>query len=623
MTKPVFGRWPGGPGVRGPWSVVLGLVVLGFALPARAQWLTQSISLKTGWNAVYLHVDAAHDSLPNLVGADLSNPILEVWRWLPAISTAQFVQSPQQPAENSQWASWNRNATTDQLLQRLVGNSAYLVRCASNYTWTVKGKPLAPAYEWTTTGLNLLGLPTVPASPPTFDAFLSQVPALQQNAELYYYPGGDLGATNPARVLYTRTLKVTRGQAYWMRSGTHYNRYFAPFELVLSGSALDFGSNLSMLRVRLRNLTASALTLHLQLVASEASPAGQTPIAGLPPLLLRGAFDSTNLTYTCTNLPANAPHSWTLSPSGQTNSEVEIVLGLDRSAITASPDALLAGIVRVTDALGFCQVDAPVCATVATTAGLWVGAAAVTQVGAYLKTYARGAASPILVTNGATVFTNDLAFTNNGAYGVTALNTNLGGVPAAYPLRLIIHNPASGGPAVLLQRVYCGLGLGSNSVVATAESQLSPAALASARRISAVHLPWSAANTPWVFTGNLGGGSPLTTTVADSYRNRASNPFLHAYHPDHDNLNSTFTQQLPQGSEAYTIERQVTLQVIPAATDFASRTAGNQSLTGTYLETIRLLGLARAGGTNDTRSFQVAGAFSLKRISEITTLTQP
>jgi hypothetical protein len=45
-----------------------------------------------------------------------------------------------------------------------------------------------------------------------------------------------------------------------------------------------------------------------------------------------------------------------------------------------------------------------------------------------------------------------------------------------------------------------------------------------------------------------------------------------------------------------------------------------QTLGGDYQETITLLGLARAGGTNDTRQFQVSGSFSLNRISDVPTL---
>ncbi len=160
------------------------LVCLGFllacAFPTRAQWLTQSFSLKGGWNAVFLHVDASHDTLDALVGSDGANPILEVWRWNPP-STVQFVESPQQPVDTgSEWSSWVRGHANP-ALQRLVGDSAYLVKVATNvstYTWQIKGRPVAPRGEWTITGLNLLGFSTLPASPPDFDVFLAQSPDL-------------------------------------------------------------------------------------------------------------------------------------------------------------------------------------------------------------------------------------------------------------------------------------------------------------------------------------------------------------------------------------------------------------------------------------------------------------
>ena len=56
--------------------------------------------------------------------------------------------------------------------------------------------------------------------------------------------------------------------------------------------------------------------------------------------------------------------------------------------------------------------------------------------------------------------------------------------------------------------------------------------------------------------------------------------------------------------------------------DFASRTAAAQTLNGQYVETIRLLGLARAGNTFDTRTFEARGLFTLNRISDVATVVQ-
>jgi len=57
--------------------LALAIVAAAFAgsLPLQAQWQTQSILVKPGWSAIYLHVDAGYDKLDDLVGADLTNPI--------------------------------------------------------------------------------------------------------------------------------------------------------------------------------------------------------------------------------------------------------------------------------------------------------------------------------------------------------------------------------------------------------------------------------------------------------------------------------------------------------------------------------------------------------------------
>ncbi len=593
-------------------------VLLAVLAPAvQAQWLTQTFVLTSGWNAIYLHVDASYTTLDATVGSDVNNPIVEVWRWHPS-SNLQFTDDTQNPVDTgSQWSSWDRSEPSGtSALQRMVGNSAYLVHVGNNvstYTWSIQGKPLAPVNDWTATGLNLIGFPTVPVNPPMFENFLALAPDLLQSpdTQIYYYRGGDLTTNlNPARLstFAFPIIKVNRGQAYWARSGNAFNQYFGPFELDLSGSlGVDFHNDQSSSSLMLKNLTASNLTVTLNLVASEAPPSGQTNIDGAPALLLRGNLDFTTLTYGYTNLPLNSPRSWTLAPQGLPGSQVEVVLGLNRSAMTNAPGTLLAGILRFTDSLGFSQLDAPVAATVGSSAGLWVGRALVTQVGEYLKSYQLDKqGNPVVATN--------------GQYVVTSTNTALGAVPRAYPLRLIVHNPDSGN-AALLQRVFLGLDANSNYIAATKESALNPSLISQARRVSSTHLPWTETNSPWMFNGRWGAASNLTTSVVLDYNDHRSNPFIHSYHPDHDNLDATFKNVLAQGAESYTVRRDITLNVNPPANDFASLVAGSTTLNGDYVETLTVLGLPRPGGTSDTRQFQVRGAFLLNRLSNVSTLT--
>ena len=49
------------------WAASLFLLVMVHTSPA--QWVTQTVKLTSGWNAVYLHVDLSHTTLANLVGA--------------------------------------------------------------------------------------------------------------------------------------------------------------------------------------------------------------------------------------------------------------------------------------------------------------------------------------------------------------------------------------------------------------------------------------------------------------------------------------------------------------------------------------------------------------------------
>lgn len=588
------------------------LALLAFLPAARAQWLTQTVELKAGWNAVFLHVDASYATLDALIGGDVSNPIQEIWRWNPP-SAAQYTDSPQNPNAGSEWTSWVRGQSGGSA-QRAVGDTAYLVRVSANvssYQWNLKGRPVAPRNDWTLSGLNFVGFPTVPVNPPKFDAFLAAAPELQSiTPEIYYYPGGELSTNNPTllpKYLF-RLTPVKRGQAFWIRSGDVFNHYFGPFSVQLSGAGgVDFQDSLGTYSLRLRNLTTNRLTVNLQLLNSEAPPAGQSPIVALPPLLVRGALNLTNLSYAYAPLTTGSPHSWTLEPRGQLGEETEVVLGLNRSAITQPAGSLLAGLLRFTDGLGFSQIDAPVTAQAAARSGLWIGSASVNQVQHALQSFARDA-------QGQTLTGQD------GRYVVASSDSSMGSVPQPFPLRLIVHNPDSGS-AVLLQRVFYGMDSKTNPIIARAESALGSAFLRQARRISSLHLPWTANNTAWTFNSRLGADTNLFTTVVENYNDRASNPFLHGYHPDHDNLDAGFKNILPQGSESYTIERLIRLQVTPPADDFASLVEAGKTLAGNYSETITLKGLARGGGKEDTRQIQVQGRFTLSRVSPIAQLT--
>jgi hypothetical protein len=210
-----------------------------------------------------------------------------------------------------------------------------------------------------------------------------------------------------------------------------------------------------------------------------------------------------------------------------------------------------------------------------------------------------------------------LVLNQSGRYLSSGVNTNLARVGNVFPLRLILHNRSDSNQVSLLQHVYVGQGsTTTNTVIANRESLLNSTQLATARRITATHLPFSRTNLPWTKTGSLSPGNVIIFTVAVSYKDQISNPFLHTFHPDHDNLDANFKALQAPGVESYNITRTITLTFSTPGTDFASLTASAQSRNGTYEETMTLGAQGSAA-----RDFRFSGSFTLQLISPVATLT--
>lgn len=876
-----------------------GAILLAMAPFANAQWQEQELKLVPGWNAVYLHVDSTHSGIADLAA---STEVQEVWLWQPKLSTAQYVTNPDAPADaKSSWASWKlRLGDASSTLKRMPGNSAYLVKLGGtvDFTWKILGKPVPAQYQWTTSGLNFIGVPSVAGNgAPSLEDYFSPAGDLLLVTDIFTYGGGDLGPTNPGQVYGLRTTKADRGKAFWMRSGTKFNRYFGPFDLKLqSPDGVHFGKNLSAYRVRLSNLTGADLTVKLTEVPSAAAPNplpnGETAITGRAPVIVRGELNTSTLSYGHAAL-SDGPQSWTLKPLGEVGSQVEVVLGLDRSKMDGAAGSLYASVLRFTDSLGtgaqgYSQRDIPVSGTVGSSEGLWVGAVGINKVrntmkavdpkdstrsistdtdtfgdvaspyplrliihrehlggvtainpgvtvsgavpqedgvdvtvsatsrafptgtqiafsGGGLLTLTADAASgattltgnltvedladsetansgatqdtlsdagEIGLTVGSSVTTGAgesqgtgvdvtvaatprayaagdaltfsgggvLTLTADAAAGVTTLTGDLtvddiasgetvtadvaqgtgvgvnvaattrdysigdrigfsgGGIltltadaatgattlagdltvadladgavaaswtagstativavdntsrkmyagevlsfsgggnltltaNAAVNSTLLTGNLSGGNIGLaetgqtdrlrLMQRAYVGILDGDVAGVATTESLLKAGTLANARRVSSTHLPVSATNAPWSCAGELAAGQTLSVTVEVGYDDQGSNPFLHTYHPDHDNLSADFKTVEPVGRESYRIKRQITLTFSNPAATFSGLTSGGRQLVGEYEETMTLYGLVGDSQPNEKR-FAMKGEFVINRISDIATLT--
>ena len=568
-------------------SLLLTLAVapLFLAAPARAQWQDVSYTFKSGWNAVYLHGDASYTTLATLFA---SYPeVTEVWRWNPNPTQVQFTDSPQIPSAGTpEWSTWKRDGSVTSLSQ-MVGQSAYLVKCssASPSARAIRQRAMPPSATWVRSGANLLGFPGfgTGASSPTFSSYFATFPAaVAANTKVYKYVGGELGAGNPMQVFSTATERVDRNQAYWFQSAVVGN-FYAPLEISPSNSnGLDFGKSRSVISVMLRNRTSATVTVNMATEASLAAPSGQTTVTG-PVSLIRYNADDTQSAFT----------SGTQVVGPQAT--IEVKFGINRSGMTGSN--FHASLLRFTESANLLDVRLPVSASTTSMAGLWIGDAqvsAVTSKASYKDAQGnvvKNAQGEVIPSPGATT-------------------------PRSFPLRFIIHVDGTG-TARLLSQVFMGtLASAGNPVgLCTKEVGLKADSKESARRLTVTHLPLDTVNTTG--TGSVALGSSLERTVSILHTD-PTNPFVHSYHPDHDNLPARpvgSSPKLANGVESYTITRTCRFAFTTTPPAGTSATGwGSSVIGGTYSETLK-------GLHKDTAGIAVSGTFILRRASEEAALT--
>jgi hypothetical protein len=539
-----------------------------FVMPAlHAQWKSETYALKGGWNAIYLHGDASHTT-PNELFAN-HPAVLEVWRWNPNPDQVQFSTTPAEPdATSSEWTIWNRNDPEEQKLTAMIGQSAYLVRCSGASTTTTSvtiiQKPRPPAATWLITGANFLGFPAA-GTPPVMASYFASFPvATTTPSKVYKYIGGELSTANPLQIS-ASSEKLDRNTAYWFEAATVGN-FTAPVEYELPGTdGLAFGRTGSIITLGVMNRTTSDLTLTFATQNSDPAPTGQTGITAAVPLTRRvidgtGAYTETAITGSFTVV---------VPASGRLN----LQFGLDRSKLTGSSNALYASFLRVTDSGKFSDVFLPVSAQTASPAGLWIG-----------------------------------------KIDIDAVTSTVAGSPGAttsrsFPLRVNIHVDANG-VARLLSQAYVGTlaSAGNPLGICTKESALFVDKKTDALRLVSSQMPLDRAIAG---SGAFAVGQPLAYIVTIPFDD-PTNPFVHTYHPDHDNRDPRLAP-LAAGVESYTITRRITFTFTSAPPDGTTITGwGTTIYGGTYAETIE--------GLNKT-PLTVGGTFMLRRISEIADIT--
>lgn len=574
-----------------PPTVCVVLTLLMVPLICEAQWRTQTIELQPGWNAVHLEVQPSPDDCDVIFA---NTPVESVWKWNRRFSSIQFVQDPQSLLpEDPDWLVWLPLTNEEAFLRRLrslQANQSYLIKVAENsgpVSLSIKGQVVLPRLDWYSHGLNLVGFPVNPVNPPTFADFFAFTDEVDTSKgfenELYQLNNAGRGD----RIVQPFRDTVQPGTAYWVSTAGKPDS-MAGLDVSAPGGELAFGSVSLSKDIAIQNSHPTDVTeVLLQLQSSEMPPtSGDHPeLAGEIALsyLVRnedGSGEWVELPAEGLSQTLEPGESWTLR------------LGLRREDLsphqsTGANGASYQSILQVTDSAQTLLINVPVSATTPELsaaasleglgdfqeqAGLWVGEALLSNV-------------------------NAPAYTTNEVIST----------PAPMTLRLLVHVD-SGGTARLLQEVLLAWDPtltdaphtnGNYALYASHEAL--PSDASQVKRISSVGFPLMS---PAILRGAL--TNQLDATLNITFDD-PTNPFLHRYHPMHDNKDWDFVAYT-NAVEVPTIVREIDLAFDENTNQVAHPIWGVDAIAGTYTET--LFGLR-------AQPIIMTGDFALQRVSRI------
>jgi hypothetical protein len=573
------------------------------AVQCYGQWITQQINLQPGWNSVYLTIQPVPSSCSELFEG---LPVEHVSWWSRQTGQAEFDSDPQQTfPRTANWRNWYAADGTASTFGSLLFGESYMVKVedgAAAFTVYIKGVPRLGTGEWLAGEDAFTGLPVPEDNTLPFGHFFSFTDELN--------PVGmeDVHKLN-ANGTYTAVFRpaseaVGHGKAYWIKGGTHNSSYSGPVEVRLRSASgtIDFSESFTFKRLEIENITDADRWVTIRHLDSEEPPpgGGLPAVAGKVPLAvarldLTGPAPSEQYAplpdILATNIPAGESIMLKLLPMRNPG---------------GGPGAGEAwqSILQVTDEDNNGEIEATVLHRVGVSwaeedvdyTGLWVGSVAVTHV--------------------------NRAQTQAGVSNIWD-HTEPVPVVRPYVFRTIIHLDSLGN-AHLLQRVLSawipdgeivitGEGIQTNGIHELytdeqyAGQSLTAHPAARISRISSVNLPLM---DPVPLAGIFGGTNVLDCTVELPFDDPV-NPFVHRYHPMHDNLeydNDGSASPLGEGAESSTINR--AMQFAFDETD-PEHGAGNprwgvSELGGTFTETV--------SGLNKT--IYVEGQFRLEKISD-------
>lgn len=567
---------------------VLALLLLSGQAPAQTATYEQVIDLQPGWNAVYVQVEPDDNQLSSVFAGV---PVASVWRWLPTGNGARFIEDPAEGLDNIEgWFAWFPEPRPEAFLTnlfRINANTAYLIHIEGSQSHQVRlnGRPELLPQRWQTDAFTLTGLPVATANSPTFGEFFADSAAHRNQPAYRLDSAGRWQAVNAA------TTPITAGEAYWIFTEGN-SRFQGRLDVVLDqGESLEYAAALEEIRFVLRNRSELPGSFQVRRLAGSSMPL---------------AFLNRDIETGDTGWPSL---SGTLVLDAPPREDVFLTLGVVRRDFTASR---MEQILEITDEFGerlllhvggntIQPFVAPTrgstrMAEGGTMAGLWLGDV---EIDAVSESQRAG----VLTENAPQTFSQRFLLHVDSA-GQVRLLKDVIQMWEEGTLKPSDRDPAFNevdepGRYVLITDPGL-LGLFSGAINRDGESV--------GQRFSTVAYDFE--GDAQLFDGEFGPGNQINTTlVIDS--ELPTNPFLHRFHPDHDNRDAQF---LNFRQEAYQVIRE--MRLIFAEQDPRGRTPpgwGETTVGGFFEESIT--------GLHKNTIF-TSGEFRFRRISAVPVLNQ-
>lgn len=556
--------------------------------------MTQTITLKPGWNAVHIALEPNDKEIASVFAGI---PVRSVWRWIPGKNEAQFIRDPAEGLENVEgWFAWFPEPRPDALLTNLFtidGNTSYLVRLPDNESprqLVIHGVPSFVPPRWRANDFTLTGLPVASSNAPTFTEFFSRS-AAHQGQPVYRLDNSD-GRWKPV----AGTSPINANEAYWIYTKGN-SRYQGRMNLVLDqGESLDFASGSSELRFVLRNLSGSNGSFQIQRIGTTRVPLAlrvedeETHEVGWPDLHDVEVLDA----------PAGEDVFVTLAIKRKefTSDRMEQMLAItdengQRIVLHVGGNTIQPGALPRPGGLANAKAggDNPLAF-----AGLWVGSINIDRVSEAQRagvepkktgtTFSQRVLIHVNAQGQARLVKDVIQMWEEGTTRPSSVDPSYQEVDTPGHYVLVTNKDLIG--------LYTG----------AAGRDGTPVGI----RLSSVGYDFEGETLD--FSGVFGPGGQLTTAVVVP-SNLPTNPFLHRYHPDHNNLDE---QYINYQEEAFQVVRN--LQLVFTADDPMGGTApgwGDSVMGGTFSESIT--GLHR-------NPIFTSGTFRLTRASAVTVLNQ-